>query len=99
MTAADRPVVQLAAKDAKALLRLLEGFEALLREGTLDDGDQALVAGGIDLEAVGEGPWRDRMAAEARAACGLLRQSLEGYDPNSTISSARLADGGPSTEA
>lgn len=98
MTAAEGPVLQLPAKDAMALLRLLEGFEALLREGTLDDDDQTLAAGGIDLEAMGGGPWRPRMAAEVEAACGLLRQSLEGYDPSSTISPASPADGSPSTQ-
>lgn len=97
MSNRDGPVLQLPVKDAMALLRLLEGFEALLREGTLDDGDQALAARGIDIEAMGGGPWRARMAAEVEAACGLLRQSLEGYDPSSTIASANPADGAPST--
>lgn len=97
MTPADSPVVQLPAKDAIALLRLLEGFETLLREGTVQDDDQVLAAGGVNLEAVGQGPWRERLAAEARAACGLLRQSLEGYDPSSTLSPARPSQGAPST--
>lgn len=88
MTPADQPVVQLPAKDAMALLRLLDGFEALLRQGTANDDDQALVVGGVNLEAAGEGPWRERLTAEVRAARGLLRQALEGYGASSTVSPA-----------
>lgn len=72
--------VELPVKDARAVLRLLEGFEALLREGRLHDDDRIIAAGGVDVEAMDEGPWRDRLAAEVRAARGFLRQSLEGYD-------------------
>lgn len=97
MTPAEQPAVQLPAKDAMALLRLLDGFEALLRQDRGNDDDQALVVGGVNLEAAGEGPWRERLTAEVRAARGLLRQSLEGYDASSIIAPARATQDAPST--
>lgn len=95
---ADERVVHLPAKDAKALLRLLDGFQALLREGSLDHSDQRLATGGADLDTAGVGPWQDHLADEVEAACGLLRQSLDGFDPSAVISSAQPSEGAPSTE-
>ena len=87
----DDGVVALHHKDALSLLRLLRGLDCLVREERLDERHCA--------ELLGTGPvderWQERLRGEVSAACGLLQELLEGYDPASAIAPASTAAGAP----
>ncbi len=76
--------IRLDRKDALTVVHLLEVLERLVRSAELDDHCRDLLAasGKAVLERDG---WQARLAAEAGAAAGAIRQLLDGYDPASMV--------------
>lgn len=82
--------IRLDRKDAVTVVHLLEALERLARSAELDDRCRDLLAGG-GMAALERDGWQARMAAEAAAASGALRQLLDGYDPGRVIAGASAA--------
>lgn len=82
--------IRLSEKDAVTVVQLLEALERLVRSTELDEQCRDLLAAG-GMAALERDGWQARMAAEAAAASGAIRQLLDGYDPSSAIVGASAA--------
>lgn len=84
--------VRLDGKDALSLLRLLRGLECLVREERLEERHCAELMG---LAQAPDDAWQQRLETEVAAACGLLEEILEGYEPAGIVvaGSRRPAEG------
>jgi hypothetical protein len=82
--------IRLSEKDALTVVQLLEALERLVRSTELDERCRDLLAAS-GMAALERDGWQARMAGEASAASGAIRQLLDGYDPSSAIAAGSPA--------
>ena len=81
---AEQRDIRLDRKDAVTVVHLLDALERLARSAELDDHCRDLLAAS-GMAALEPDGWQARLAAEAAAASGAIRQRLDGYDPAAMV--------------